>query len=160
MESQSTTRSSGERLTRMLASRTPRRSFFGKVGRLSVAAVAGSSIALLLWDEPAFAATCADGSGSCGSQNSVSCDCLTGSNLCPSGTCQCGCWVMCDGLCGTRATQWCDCCDTSGCNKTCVTACGTTKPKCCFPKEWSGGCGTVNSTIIRCRTHNCTQLAC
>lgn len=141
-------------MTASLAGRVPRRSFLGRAGRLSIAAAAGSAVALKLWEESAYGHD-----SCCGASHSVSCSCLTGSNVCPSGTCECGCWVECDGNCGDRGTQWCDCCDTTGCTKDCVAGCSD-NPKCCFHKPYSGGCGTRFETHVRCRIRTCTQLLC
>lgn len=137
-----------QQLTRWVASKTPRRSFLGLAGRLTLAVVGGGAAGLLLWEETAYAGGC------CGASNSVGCKCLTGVNLCPSGTCECGCWTACTPQCGALTTHWCDCCDTSGCNTQCISGCNN-KPKCCFPKEWRGGCGSRDQTIIRCRHYEC-----
>lgn len=141
-------------LTRHIAAKSPRRSFLGKLGRLSLAAVAGSAAAVRLLEETAYGH-----SSCCGASHSVSCSCLTGVNGCPSGTCECGCWSACDAKCGDRVTRWCDCCDTSGCTKDCVAGCNN-EPKCCFHKPYSGGCGTIGETHVRCRKWSCTQQIC
>ena len=137
------------RMSRVLAARSPRRSFIGRVGRLTVAAGAGA-VGTILWADPALAARCWNGSNSCnGATESAICGCRTsGTGGCPSGTCECGCWNACTKFCNAVLTQLCDCCQSG--TPTC--ACSPGRPKFCFPKEWSGGCGTVGSTVIRCRT--------
>src|SRR5215831_10902530 len=77
---------------KVLANRLPRRTFIGKVGLFAAAAVMGSAASTLLSPDPAWA----QGGCGCNGNNSVSCQCLTGLNACPSGTCQCGCWAVCD----------------------------------------------------------------
>src|SRR6266702_6180836 len=136
-------------MSRGMANRYPRRSFLGKVGRYAAAAVAGGSASVLLLQEPALAVGCG-----CGATHSVSCLCLTGSNTCPSGTCQCGCWSACDtSRCPSpHSIQWCDCCNKSSHGSACVASCSNL-PKNCFSKEWSGGCSTGHS--IRCRKFSC-----
>ena len=149
-----------EVLTRWLADRTPRRAFLGRIGRGLVASSVGGAAALSLFTERAYAGGCG-----CYGDVSVSCDCLPGgTNACPSGTCECGCWTTCTSMCtGCNNTQWCDCCNTSAGTPSCVQGCGPDpgRPKNCFNKEWSGGCGTVNQTQIRCRHWFCsTGSAC
>src|SRR5216684_4027948 len=106
-------------LSRASATQFPRRSFFGKVGRYAIAAAVGGSA--LLWQDSALANSCTHSCSNFGhcwdsacacSHESADCGCL-GYGNCPSGTCQCGCWLACDGTCGTFATQWCDCCHTT-----------------------------------------------
>jgi hypothetical protein len=139
-------------ITRDFARKTPRRSFFGRIGRLSLASTAGAAAALTLWTESAYAVGC------CGSDTtSVGCACAFGTNACPGATCECGCWLACTSNCPSPyATQWCDCCDTAGCNSFCYSGCNN-KAKCCFTKEYSGGCGTIGRTIIRCRKYTCVN---
>lgn len=136
--------------TRWLAERTPRRSFLGKVGRGLVASSVGGAAALSLFAETAYAGNCG-----CNGNVSVSCGCLTGTNLCPSDTCECGCWqtcnqVLCPGC--LQNVNWCDCCNTSAKSSDCVPSCES-RPKNCFPKEWSGGCSS--GYTIRCRKYRC-----
>jgi len=143
--------------SRAMATRFTRRSFFGKVGLYATAAVVGGTASTLLWQEPALAATCTDGSASCnGATTSVTCQCLTGLNTCPSGTCECGCWTVCNpSICAfPNAVAWCDCCNTSRHSAGC--ACG--KPKNCFPKEhFCSTCGCNPGFSIRCRKHECVR---
>src|SRR5215471_8152584 len=138
-------------MTRATASYFPRRSFFGKVGRYTVAAAIGAAAPAILWPDAAYATTgCWDnGGGTCNGQDSVTCGCLTGFNGCPSGTCQCGCWAACDSSrCPFPASvQFCDCCHPNG----------VTPPTSCFKKEHPSptGCGSVGRNIIRCRSFTC-----
>jgi hypothetical protein len=137
------------RVSQVVARRTPRRSFLGIVGRVAMVGAA-TSTATLLWDEPAFAATCHDGRRACASESAL-CGCSgSASSSCPSGTCECGCWNACTSHCGGGVfTKFCDCCISSGsCGSSCP--CG---PRCCFLKEWSGGCTATR--IIRCRHFTC-----
>jgi hypothetical protein len=132
-----------------MATRFPRRSFLGKVGRYATAAVAGGTASVLLLQEPALAIGCG-----CGATHSVSCHCLTGSNTCPSNTCECGCWIACDtSRCPSpHSIQWCDCCNQRSPTSRCVARCSGL-PANCFPKEWSGGCNPGHP--IRCRKFSC-----
>ncbi len=149
-----------DRMSRALAARVPRRTFLGKVGRYTAAAAVGGTASTLLWQDSALAAC---GTPPCGYSSSVSCQCLFGSpsGACPSNTCECGCWVECN---HTRCasphwTQWCDCCWTSTPNRCdCIGSCSC-RPNNCFTKEWGGGCGTINVTVIRCRTFSCVNGA-
>lgn len=144
--------------TRWLADRTPRRSFLGKMGRGLVASSVGGAAALGLFAEQAYA------SGGCGCYGdvSVTCACEYGTDACPTGTCECGCWTSCSAYCtGCSATQWCDCCNTTSNYTThCVGGCGPAPgyPTNCYTKAqgWPGGCGTGTS-VIRCRYYLCTQ---
>jgi hypothetical protein len=141
-------------VSRRLASRTPRRSFIGRVGRLAVAAGAGG-VGALLWADPALAVTCHDGRTSCNNLTySAWCGC--NNSTCPSGSCECGCWYVCDGACSPRLTKYCDCCQSG----TSTCACSPARPKYCFPKQYAGGCGTVRVSVIRCRYRRCTTFAC
>jgi len=148
-------------MTRATASYFPRRSFFGKVGRYTVAAAIGIAAPSILWPDAAYATTgCWDGGGaSCNGQNSVTCGCLTGVNTCPSDTCQCGCWAACDSSkCPFPASvQFCDCCHQNGVtpHSSCASAACSHKPTNCFRKEHPGGCGSVGQNVIRCRMYSC-----
>jgi hypothetical protein len=137
-------------LSKTLARRTPRRSFLGTMGRLTVAAGAGGAVGgagALLWAEPASATALVCG----GATHSAYCGCSSSTTSCPSGSCQCGCWAVCTTVCDPVLTYYCDCCVSPSCSCTCP--CG---PRCCFRKEWSGGCGTVGSSKIRCRIRFCS----
>lgn len=149
------------RLSASAATRYPRRSFFGKVGRYAIAAAVGGTASALLWQDSALAApyrncpTCFDGRSSCNcKQNSVQC-----AGSCPSGTCLCGCWLACDGTCGNFASQWCDCCDNT---RPSSSGCSAGFPTNCFQKEHTqpAGCGTLHVTVIRCRRLTCTRNGC
>lgn len=133
--------------TRWLAGRTPRRSFLGRAGRGLVASSVGGTAALAVFAESAYAANC----GCCCSE-SVSCGCLTGTNGCPSGTCECGSWITCGTQCGHNAMYWHDCCNESYHSSYCDGGCSN-RPVNCFSKEWSGGCTT--GYTIRCRYYRC-----
>jgi hypothetical protein len=142
------------RISQSLAVRTPRRSFLGRLGTLTIAAGAGTAVGgagTALWAGPSSVlATCHDGKGACGS-TSAYCGCTSSTQTCPSGTCECGCWMSCPHptKCGSKATRFCDCCVSSGgCSSSCP--CG---PRCCFVKEWSGGCTATR--VIRCRVQQC-----
>jgi hypothetical protein len=137
--------------SRALANRLPRRTFLSRVGLYATAAVIGSSASTLLSQDPALA----NGGCGCNGFNSVSCQCLTGRNACPSGTCQCGCWTVCDfTICSApNSVNWCDCCNTSAHSASCVSRCNS-QPSNCFSKEHTGqGCTTGHT--IRCRYHQC-----
>src|SRR6266516_481215 len=97
--------------SRALARRLPRRTFLGKVGLYATAAVVGASASTLLSQDPALARS----NCGCTGGNSVSCQCLTGTNACPSGTCQCGCWTVCNSsICAfPNSVNWCDCCNNT-----------------------------------------------
>lgn len=136
-------------LTRWLAERTPRRSFFGKTGRSLVAASVGGTLALAVYPESADAANCG-----CCCDVSVSCGCLTGNNSCPSGTCECGCWSTCGPQCGHNTMYWCDCCNLNSDHYACISYCSN-HPSNCFYKEWSGGCYTGHA--IHCRHYTCSS---
>jgi hypothetical protein len=136
-------------VSQALARRTPRRSFLGTMGRLAIAAGAGGAVGgagALLWAEPASATATVCG----GATHSAYCGCSSSTTSCPSGSCQCGCWAVCNSVCTPVLTYYCDCCATSSCSCTCP--CG---PRCCFTKEWSGGCGS-SSSRIRCRIRFCS----
>jgi len=166
-------------MSRRLATRYPRRSFLGRVGRYATAAAVGGTASAMLWQDSAIAKLaaaprtctsrtcngtnhtspcCHDSKAACSSE-SVTCSCLTGSNLCPSGTCQCGCWTVCDNSRCTfpNSSMFCDCCETgSPPASSCHSGCSCTVSS-CFTKEWSNppGCGTVGTTVIRCRELFC-----
>src|SRR5712691_5283830 len=153
-------------MSRAMATRFTRRSFFGKVGRYAAAATVGGSALAVLFPESAYATNgCVNGGGNCSGQDSVNCFCLTGSSTCPSGTCQCGCWQSCDGsgTAGGRVvhSQWCDCCNmTAHQTASCVTGCGN-KPKNCFNKTHTGsGTGCNPGFTIRCRKLTCLSSLC
>jgi hypothetical protein len=153
--------SATERATRWIAARSPRRSFLGKVGRAMLVSAAGGVGSAVLWQESAQSVPDCDING-----HSVRCVCLTGSNSCPSGTCECGSWGSCPGEgdltpCSPQITFWHDCCDLSGCTSACVDDCGRgTTHKCYYKKPYPGGCGTVNVSVIRCRYYACSSFSC
>lgn len=136
------------RISRAMAARFPRRSFFGRVGVYAAAATVGGGALSLLSQEAALAGGCG-----CNGYESVSCGCLTGSNSCPSGTCGCGCWAVCGG-CGDYAKMWCDCCNESYHSARCVSSCSS-DPSNCFTKDYAGGCAP--GYTIRCRYWYCNH---
>jgi hypothetical protein len=164
-----------DRLSRQLASRLSRRSFVSRLGRgLAVTAVSG--IGLVATAKEAYAAcqyagtdaggcvcqvTCTNPSGqSCCSPSLVSINCADlpgGSNACPAGSCKCGCWCISDSGCASGLRRWTDCCGCSPGDCKCVTGCdGVLHQSCCRTKCY-GGCGTCNSSKIRCRFKSCVS---
>lgn len=141
--------------SRRLAGRVSRRSFFGRLGQGAIAATLGS-VGVDLLSRPAQAH-----SNWCQSNCSIGCAKLTGTNWCPADTCECGCWCIrvSSSTCTSTYREWCDCC--GGCNDSnrgCVGGSdGLTHPTCLFHKEYSGGCGTLGSTHIKCRRHQCVK---
>lgn len=138
-------------ISQRMATRFARRSFLGKVGVYATAAVGGAASGLLL-QEPALAASLVN--CGCNGDTSVSCSCLTGVNVCPSGTCECGCWTACNSaFCALpNSVTFCDCCNTSFHSSTCVGSCSS-KPSNCFAQEWTGSCSP--GFTIRCRQYSC-----
>jgi hypothetical protein len=153
--SASAVNSGGERLSRFLARRFSRRSFLGVVGGSGLAMVGAGTIGVSTAEANA-----------CGCSGlSVTCYDYAGTSTCPSWTCECGFWDMCPG--GTAddspcpadhpVKRWHDCCDGQ-CND---FRCYGGAPSCCNPKAYGGGCGTVGSTLTRCRYWSCqTNAAC
>lgn len=142
-------------LARGLATKISRRSFFGRLGKGAVVATLGGSGAALLMPEAAWAHSCPSG---CDCSESVTCATLTGSNSCPSGTCECGCWLVSDCThCGGSTNcwkWWCDCCGGGYCNGGANCRCVGGHPSCCNHKTHSGGCGD-SSWHIACRKSFC-----
>ena len=153
--------SATEGVTRWIAGRSPRRSFLGTIGRVMLVSATGAAGSTALWEESAQAVPLCGING-----HSVRCYCLTGSNSCPSGTCECGYWGACPGqgditFCSPKITYWHDCCDLDGCSSACVDDCGRgTMHSCYYHKEYSGGCGTINVSVIRCRYWSCSSFSC
>ncbi len=144
-------------ISRRIAARISRRSFLGRVGKGAIAASLGGAVAESLLNPPTALAVCS------GINCSVQCSHLPGwgSNTCPTGTCECGCWCI-NGPGCANYKEWCDCCGGDYCNPhgcRCISSCGTTYPSCCLTKDWSPqGCG--NSTWhIACRTSKCVTGA-
>ena len=140
----------GEDVARGLASRFPRRSLFGQLGRggIVMAMAGGTTIAL---DGPSHAHVSSPCPG-----NSVTCNDLTGVNDCPSGTCGCGWWKVCGGPTPcANAKVWSDCCSEGdacgGSNQRCVGG----APSCYNHKNYSQGCGS-SSAHIKCRRWYCS----
>lgn len=138
-------------MSRTMAMKFARRSFLGRVGVYATAAVGGAASTLLL-QEPALAL--APANCGCNGDTSVTCVCLTGTNACPSGTCECGCWTACNtDFCALpNSVSFCDCCNTSSHSSTCVQDCSS-KPSNCFGQEWTGTCSP--GFTIRCRQYSC-----
>ncbi len=134
----------GEQLSRRMASSFSRRSFFGSLGKASVTLAGAGAVGLIDADRVQAAY--------CGHTVSTSCSNLTGTNDCPSNTCGCGYWRVCDTAC-THAKVWSDCCAQYSCSCHCTDE---GWPTCCFTKEWSQGCGTVNSSKVICRRWYCS----
>lgn len=141
-----------ERASRRLASRHSRRSFLGGLGGAGLAVV-GTSV----WGTAEAQANACGCGGS-----AATCNDYWGNNSCPPWTCECGFWDLCGGTtspCGgsTPIKRWRDCCDGQ-CND---YRCYGGAPSCCNNKIYSGGCGTLNQTKIRCRYWTChTTAAC
>jgi hypothetical protein len=142
-------------IARRLAMKLSRRSFIGRIGKGTVALSLGGAGAALILPEAAWAHSCP---GGCDCSHSVTCGALTGSNSCPSGTCECGCWTVTD--CGTCSNSpgclkyWCDCCGGDYCHGGAQCRCVGGSPSCCIHKTWSGGCGD-SSWHIACRKSIC-----
>lgn len=142
--------------SRHLAGRISRRSFMGSVGRGAIAATMGT-LATPFLIRPALAHT-----NSCQSFCSASCRALTGSNSCPSGSCNCGCWCIrvSSSTCSSTYREWCDCCGGCGdSDRGCINGTDNlTHPTCLLHKEWPEGC---SDTHIKCRFHRCvSQSSC
>jgi hypothetical protein len=143
-----------ERFARGLANRMTRRSFLGDVAKGGIALAAGGAFAGVAGVDDAAASHCG-GCNSC-SGNSITCNCLTGTNDCPANTCECGWWDTSGGPCSSGCTRWIDCCKDCETNRTCRHNCSDNcNRKCCNPKTWCGGCGTQGSTRVHCRKHTC-----
>jgi hypothetical protein len=157
-------------VSRALAARFPRRSFFGKVGRYATAAAVGGTASALLWQDSALAGIkscgavvcngvtytspcCWDGKAGC-TDDSVTCECLRGFNSCPTNCCECGCWIARDNSrCSyPHSIQYCDCCNYNQLSSSCVSSCSCHN-KDCFPKTYAGGCSP--GFAVRCRVYSC-----
>lgn len=167
-----------------LASRTTRRSFLGRLARISLVAV-GTPFVLGVTAEQAFALDC-DCAGpncdqGCGPNRSLSCQrtghsvtCkgLTGSGCpatggvggrCPNNTRACGSWT-CTGCsvpgCPGNVRTWIDCCATGGqCDNASSSRCvcdvdGFTRATCKNHHCYDNG-GGGGCSYIRCRYSNC-----
>jgi hypothetical protein len=134
-----------EQLSRRMAAGFSRRSFFGSLGKASVTLAGAGAIGLIDADR-VQAAYCG------GHTVSTSCSNLTGNNDCPANTCGCGYWRICDTACN-NAKVWSDCCAQYSCTCHCTS---DNWPTCCFTKEWSQGCGTLNASKVICRRWYCS----
>jgi hypothetical protein len=137
-----------EKIARRTANRFSRRSFIGRVGTTIAVAGAGS---LGIHVPMAAAAGCC-GCAHCG----FSSVCTEGGGSCPSGTCQCGSWYICQNCQPGAPTlkKFTDCC--SACGGGCF--CGADGYPHCFYNPPYGACGGYSK--VRCRTIDCTNLAC
>lgn len=135
-----------ERVSRALASRVPRRSFFAGIGKGGIALAMGGAGAGL------FASESQAHSNPCQYQSSVDCYQYWGYNECPPNTCGCGYWHVCDSTRCTYHKVWSDCCWSGGeCNAGCIAG----HPSCINHKEYTQGCGTRLSSHIKCRRWYC-----
>lgn len=126
--------------SRVLANSISRRSFLGRLGAGLTAVGAGSLSFIVATPEAALA--CAH------SGHSTSC----GSSTCPTGTCSCGSWYLCQ-CTGPRLKRYRDCCATCS---TCT--CGADGyPKCCYTAPY-GSCSGHHK--VKCRTVSCTSFGC
>lgn len=125
-----------------LASRTTRRSFFGRTAAVLGAVAATPAVSALLARPAAAQET---DSVLCKNHPGV------GSNYCPY--CRGGSWIQCSTLCGTRAVRFTDCCST--CTKGCHTDAGL--PSCCYTGYCGSGC---SGQKVACRVYDCTQNLC
>jgi hypothetical protein len=145
-----------ERFARSLASRFTRRSFLGDVGKGGIALALGGAVGGIVGVEEAAASHCSSACA-CTSVSSVSvrCDDIPGYwvNDCPSGSCLCGNWCSSSGPC-SGMTRWRDCCGNCGGGMCIHAQDGVCRPKCCYHKEWSGGCGD-GSWYVKCRKWTC-----
>lgn len=145
-----------ESVSRKLANTISRRSFLGRLGIGAIAATLGNGASVLIFPEEAAAHT-----NPCQSGCSISCGTLTGSNACPAGTCNAGCWCVrvSTSICQSTLRHFCDCaggdyCGSHPCH--CVTGTdGLTHPSCCLHKLWPDGCGVVDEWHIACRVIDC-----
>lgn len=102
--------------------------------------------------------TCID--KGCCNQFSVTCYALTGTNACPSGTCNCGAWTetISKSICPSGTLIRSDCCGNcnGGANCRCVLVNGTYYPTCCNSKCYTGGCYLCSDKpYIECRMSQC-----
>lgn len=136
-----------ERASRRLAMRISRRSFLGRLGRGVIVAAVGSAAGPFLISESAYAHT-----NPCSKTCSVSCKVLTGSNSCPSGTSNCGCWCITSTAC-TNYREWCDCCGDNYCSgrRQCVNG----APSCYNHRAYSAS----GDTHIACRFNRCVTAS-
>lgn len=135
-----------ESAARRLANTTTRQSFLGRLG-VGLAAVGAGAFAGQV--EGAFGAVLGGccGCGTCG----YSTICSTNPN-CPSGSCSCGSWFMCQ--CGSKYMQYRDCC--AACSGGC--SCGSDgRPSCLYNAPY-GSCSGY--TKVKCRTIFCSVYDC
>jgi len=160
-------------LSTKVASRVSRRSFLGRVGRLTMVMAAAGTIVGITAEE-AFALQCdCDGrrcdAGCTGSRtapsgcrtggHSVTCNGLTGTGgQCPSNSVRCGSWsCSCStSVCASGTRIWTDCC--ASCSSASSCRCvrdtdGVLRRTCCNKKCYVGGSNC--SHFIRCRYAQC-----
>jgi hypothetical protein len=139
-----------ESMSRRLGTRLSRRSFFGRLGA-GLALAGGGSLALrtgVAFGEEFACCGCA----TCG----YSSTCQTEGGACPSGTCACGSWLLCNctGTRGMVMRRYRDCC--AACTGGCF--CGwDNKPRCYYPAPYAT-CNGHNK--VRCRSIFCTTIRC
>lgn len=160
-----------ETVSRSLAARVSRRSFFGRLGSGAVALSLGSAGATLLSQQDAIAhstcgcglCTAAPSNDCCSGRDSIGCGNLPGwnQNSCPTNSSLCGCWVIsvATSTCSSGLREWCDCCGGCGtptdCH--CYTADdGQFSPSCCRHKFYTGGTGD-SCSHIKCRRNRCVN---
>jgi hypothetical protein len=162
-------------LSKNVASRVSRRSFLGRVGRLTmVMAAAGTVVGMTA--EEAFALQCDCAGRDCdagcsgnrtapsgcrGTGHSVTCRGLTGvGGRCPDNTVGCGSWSCGNcSACASGVRIWTDCCATGQCSGASSCRCvrdtdGVLRRTCCNKKCYAGG-GSNCSHFIRCRYARC-----
>lgn len=139
-----------EKIARSAGNRISRRSFIGQVGTSLAVAGAGKWAAVLPQSfamEDIALACC--GCPNCGFSTS----CGT-SSTCPSGTCGCGAWFLCECNGNSRERRYLDCC--AACSGGC--SCGADgKPSCLYTAPY-GSCS--GHTKVKCRVVSCTQALC
>jgi hypothetical protein len=153
----------GGDFSRFFASRVSRRSFLSRVGVGAVALTMGGTAGEALVERAHAHSSCNCGacSGTCGCNNSVTCANLTGSNVCPSGSCICGCWWVSYSGCASGFREWCDCC--MGCGS---CSCHSGAPSCCNHKFYSSrstcstGCNHIKCRRWRCISSTYTVTRC
>jgi hypothetical protein len=163
---------------RALALRVSRRSFLGRLGRLTVVMAAASAGVNILDDRasalqcdqclPGGNTGCGSGrtpsNGPCSGARSVTCGALTGTGgRCPDNSFACGSWSCSCSACASGVKRWTDCCGTGQCSASSSCRCATdsdgyTRKTCCVRKFYAGGNGGGSGTcnaFIYCRFGKC-----
>lgn len=163
-------------LSKNVASRVSRRSFLGRVGRLTmVMAAAGTVVGITADEASALQCDCAGrvGDANCTGNrtapsgcrdtgHSVTCLGLTGTGgQCPPNTVACGSWPCnCPtSVCASGTRIWTDCCASGQCSGASSCRCvrdtdGVLRRTCCNKKFYANG-GSNCSHFIRCRYARC-----